>query len=170
MLSNIVRSSAFLASFVTIFRTCMCLHSSFLSSYPSPISAPAWTRSPRLYWLFGSLTGFSLIFDPDRAETLAMYCAPKAGESAWKVAVEWWTGAKTVGRKADKGRAYGGMLLAAVAMGVLVERWRFGGVQAERGGKREKEAEDDVKKRRKSKVGDVPALWGRMLDQILGPI
>lgn len=52
--------------------------------------------SQLFWWFFSSLTGLSiLVEDKNRREELAMYCLPKAGESAWVMFREEVLGIKT---------------------------------------------------------------------------
>lgn len=64
------------------------LRNAATSNPPGPIAnlLKRWHRSQVFWWLFGATSGLSILVEnKHRREELAMYCLPKAMESAWLV-------------------------------------------------------------------------------------
>ncbi|KAG8863371.1 hypothetical protein FRB96_008863 [Tulasnella sp. 330] len=115
-----VRSSAFIGVFVAIFQTGFCiLRNGNLANLPEPLAVffRSIRRSKLAWWLFCSLSGFSLLVEnKHRREELAMYCLPKAGESAWLLFREEALGVP----KRRRGAWKGDVALTSVGMGMVM--------------------------------------------------
>ncbi|CAG8501558.1 8173_t:CDS:2 [Ambispora leptoticha] len=77
---NTVRSSAFLATFVSGYLTEICLHRNLVTA-----GLIAWDHK-YLYWITGFITSLSIFLEDKRRRTdLALYVLPKAAESWYKI-------------------------------------------------------------------------------------
>ncbi|KAG9035196.1 hypothetical protein FRB95_011930 [Tulasnella sp. JGI-2019a] len=115
-----IRSSTFIGVFVFIFQSGFCiLRNGNLANLPGPLGTFFRTirRSKLAWWLFSSLSGLSLLVEnKHRREELAMYCLPKAGESAWLLFREEALGV----RKRRRGAWKGDVALTSVGMGMVM--------------------------------------------------
>lgn len=84
---GITRSCSFLGIFVVIYQSLFCMRSQVMDSKLTPGWLQAILRRKENFWLIGFMTCFSLFAEEKRRRAeLAMYCLPRALESAWSVA------------------------------------------------------------------------------------
>jgi len=78
--ANTVRSSVFLATFITSYQTQMCLHRNLIKSF-----GLNWD-SKYLYWLAGIFSSAAIFIEhKSRRTDLTLYILPKAAESWYKI-------------------------------------------------------------------------------------
>jgi len=122
------RSSTFLAIFVVIYQSYMCLKSNvYESTLPFRGRLPSWVIdvwiSKPSFWLGGFVAGLSLFVEERRRRAeLAMYVMPKALESTWKVA----RGKGYLpGSEATRRSGIGESLLTAIGMAMVMSTYQI---------------------------------------------
>ncbi|RKP07418.1 hypothetical protein THASP1DRAFT_30768 [Thamnocephalis sphaerospora] len=85
---NTVRSSSFLASYVTIFQLCVCLHRN-LHGWVERVFGRRMADSRALVFLFGFLNSAAILIEhPSRRVELGLYVLPKAVDSLFRIMVQ----------------------------------------------------------------------------------
>ncbi|KAF9356513.1 hypothetical protein BGX26_005167 [Mortierella sp. AD094] len=104
---NTLRSSVFLAIFVAGYQTQICTHRNLL------IAGLPLGNSKYLYWLFGLVcAGVSIMVEQEsRRAELAMYVAPKAAESLYKILYD---------KKLVKGVKHWDVMMFSFAMSIIM--------------------------------------------------